>query len=115
MPNSISADFAALKAKTKIIDDLLGGTQKMRQAGQTYLYKMKMEEEDGYKNRLNRSTLYPALRETLSQMLGRVFFNPINVEDVHKQIEPLFDDIDLEGNNLDVFASRWFYAALAYV
>lgn len=28
MPNSISADFAALKAKTKIIDDLLGGTQK---------------------------------------------------------------------------------------
>lgn len=114
MPNSISADFTALKAKMKIIDDLLGGTQKMRQAGQTYLYKMKMEEEESYKNRLGRSTLYPALRETLSQMLGRVFFNPINVENVHKQIEPLFDDIDLEGNNLDVFASRWFYASLAY-
>lgn len=73
MPNSISADFAALKAKTKIIDDLLGGTQKMRQAGQTYLYKMKMEEEDGYKNRLNRSTLYPALRKRFRRCWGECF------------------------------------------
>lgn len=80
MPNSISADFTALHTKTKIIDDLLGGTQKMRQASQSYLYQMKMEENESYKNRLNRSTLYPALSETLSQMTGRVFFNPINVE-----------------------------------
>ena len=29
-------------------------------------------------------------------------------------VQALFDDVDLVGNNLDVFASRWFYSALAY-
>ena len=47
-------------------------------------------------------------------MTGRVFFNPIDVADVTETVQALFDDVDLVGNNLDVFASRWFYSALAY-
>lgn len=109
-----TAEMVELNKKSKIIDDLLGGTATMRKAAQTYLFKMEMEEPDSYRKRLERSTLYPALSETLSQMTGRVFFNPIDVADVTETVQALFDDVDLAGNNLDVFASRWFYSALAY-
>lgn len=109
-----TAEMVELTKKTKIIDDLLGGTATMRKAAQAYLFQMEMEEPDSYRKRLERSTLYPALSETLSQMTGRVFFNPIDVADVTETVQALFDDVDLVGNNLDVFASRWFYSALAY-
>ena len=109
-----TAEMVELTKKTKIIDDLLGGTATMRKAAQAYLFQMEMEEPDSYRKRLERSTLYPALSETLSQMTGRVFFNPIDVADVTETVRALFDDVDLVGNNLDVFASRWFYSALAY-
>ena len=109
-----TAEMVELTKKTKIIDDLLGGTATMRKAAQTYLFQMEMEEPDSYRKRLECSTLYPALSETLSQMTGRVFFNPIDVADVTETVQALFDDVDLVGNNLDVFASRWFYSALAY-
>ena len=109
-----TAEMVELTKKSKIIDDLLGGTATMRKAAQTYLFQMEMEEPDSYRKRLERSTLYPALSETLSQMTGRVFFNPIDVADVTETVQALFDDVDLVGNNLDVFASRWFYSALAY-
>ena len=109
-----TAEMVELTKKTKIIDELLGGTATMRKAAQAYLFQMEMEEPDSYRKRLERSTLYPALSETLSQMTGRVFFNPIDVADVTETVQALFDDVDLVGNNLDVFASRWFYSALAY-
>lgn len=109
------AVFAALHCQVQIIDDLLGGTATMRQASQRHLYKMELESEDAYKNRLNRSTLYPALPETLGQMTGRVFFKPIVVSEIHEKLQTDFlPDVDMQGNNLDVFASRWFRAGLAY-
>ena len=113
--SNVGAEMTNLHLKTRIIDDLLGGTLSMRAAGQKYLFKMPLENKDAYENRLNRSTLYPALSETLAQMCGRVFYSPINVSGVDKKIaEEILPDIDAEGNALDVFASQWFYSALAY-
>lgn len=113
--SNVGAEMTNLHLKTRIIDDLLGGTLSMRAAGQKYLFKMPLENKDAYENRLNRSTLYPALSETLAQMCGRVFYSPINVSNVDKKIvEDILPDVDTEGNALDVFASQWFYAALAY-
>lgn len=110
-----SQAMITLHDNIRTIDDLLGGTATMRSAGQRYLFKMELESEQGYKNRLNRSTLYPALSETLSQMTGRVFFKPISVSDVHQTLkEKILPDVDLEGNNLDIFAAKLFYAALAH-
>lgn len=113
--SNIGAEMTDLHLKTRIIDDLLGGTLSMRAAGQKYLFKMPLEDKGAYENRLNRSTLYPALSETLAQMCGRVFYSPINASNVNKKIvEDILPDVDTEGNALDVFASQWFYAALAY-
>lgn len=113
--STVSPEMMKLHLEAKIIDDLLGGTKTMRDAGETYLFKMPLEEGAAYKNRLQRSTLHPALSETLSQMCGRVFFKPINTSAVNEKIKTeVLTDVDMDGNNLDVFASQWFYAALAY-
>lgn len=113
--STVSTEITNLHIKTRIIDDLLGGTLSMRAAGKKYLFQMPLEDKEAYNNRLNRSTLYPALSETLAQMCGRVFYSPINVSNVDKKIvEDILPDVDTEGNALDVFASQWFYAALAY-
>ncbi|TNG94869.1 DUF4055 domain-containing protein [Pasteurellaceae bacterium USgator11] len=111
----ISPDIFVLQKKVQKISDLLGGTQAMRDAGKTYLHQMELESDPKYKARLSRSTLYPALSETLSQMCGRVFFEPINTSAVANKIRnDIFLDVDLEGNNIDVFAANWFYSGLAY-
>ncbi|MDP0381373.1 hypothetical protein Q7Y30_06275, partial [Glaesserella parasuis] len=111
----VMPEIRALNEKGVMIDDLLGGTKTMRQAGKKYLYQFSLEEEEAYKNRLNRSTLYPALSETLYQMTGRVFFEPITTNDVHDKLkQDILPDVDLEGNNVDVFSSRWFNAGLTY-
>lgn len=103
-----------LSKQIQIIDDLLGGTTKMREVGERYLFKMELESPKHYTNRLNRSTLYPALAETLSQMTGRVFFKPIVQTDIHSRLrEQILPDVDLEGNDLDVFASKLFYSGLS--
>lgn len=113
--SDISPQFVKLHKQAKIIDDLLGGTATMRQAGETYLYKMSLEDKESYQRRLNRSTLYPALSETLSQMVGRVFFKPIDVQNVNqKLVDDFLPDVDMMGNNLDVFSAKWFHASLAY-
>lgn len=113
--SDISPQFSKLHKQTKIIDDLLGGTETMRQAGEAYLYRMPLEDKESYQRRLDRSTLYPALNETLSQMVGRVFFKPIDVQNVNsKLVDTFLPDVDMKGNNLDVFSSKWFNAALAY-
>ncbi|HDR1349429.1 TPA: DUF4055 domain-containing protein [Pasteurella multocida] len=113
--STVSPEMVELHSKVRIIDDLLGGTIAMRRASETYLPKFELEDKDSYTRRLNKSTLYPALKETLFQMNGRVFFNAINVESINEKIRnEILPDVDIDGNNLDVFASRWFYSSLAY-
>lgn len=110
-----SATMSHLHKQIQLIDDLLGGTAQMRHRKEKYLPQMELETNKGYLNRLNRSTLYPVLRETLSQMCGRVFFKPISTENVDNTLQQDFlPDVDMAGNNLDVFSARWFYSALAY-
>ncbi|WP_223668006.1 hypothetical protein [Pasteurella canis] len=75
-----SSAMAKLHSRVHIIDDLLGGTERMREASKTYLPKFPLEDNDAYKNRLERTTLYPALEETLSQMNGRVFLTQLMLQ-----------------------------------
>lgn len=99
-----------------LITALLGGTKAMRAAGQAYLPQWPKEDDKGYQERLNRSTLLPAFSETVKNMTGRVFARAVTLGDeVPENIrEWVADDIDNQGNNLDVFAAKWFLTALGY-
>ncbi|WP_242031532.1 DUF4055 domain-containing protein [Pseudomonas fluorescens] len=87
----------------------------MRDAGKKFLPQWPKEESDIYQARLNASTLLPALSETVQNMTGRVFADPIKfTEDVPKPIQEMAEDFDLQGNNLQVWAQSLFSIGLSH-
>lgn len=67
-------------AKWTMIDHLRGGTQAMRDAGETYLPRETDETLKAYDVRLNRSFLFPALARTIKGLVGKVFAKPVLIE-----------------------------------
>lgn len=114
MPLTKTHAVTQMHNRNKMIAALIGGESAMRAAGQTYLPQNARESDGDYKRRLQTSVLFPALSETLSQMVGRVFFKPIQTEQVASSLQPLLSNVDLQNNNLDIFAINWFYDALAF-
>lgn len=118
MSDDPSKTLPAVDAMSKdwaIIDVLMGGTRAMRDAGKKYLPQWPKEEPDAYQARLMTSTLLPALSETVQNMTGRVFSDPICfVDDVPKPIEEMAEDFDRQGNNLQVWAQSLFSTGLSH-
>ncbi|MGQ7956502.1 DUF4055 domain-containing protein [Pseudomonas sp. SP16.1] len=117
MTNDPSIVLPAVKAMREdwaIVDALMGGTKAMREAGETFLPKWPKEDAKAYKARLGLSTLLPAFAETVRNMTGRVFAEPISFgEDVPDEIQGYAENIDRQGNNLQVWAQEFFRSGLA--
>lgn len=102
------------KANRDLIDALLGGTDAMRKAGKKYMPAFTMECDEDYQRRLECATLFPAYSETIKNMTGRVFYRPVNRDNVAPGLEEDIKNLDLQGNDLEVFAAQWFGQGLAY-
>lgn len=84
---------------------LMGGTEAMRKAKKTYLPKEPLEDEKAYEARLARTTLFNGFRKTVTDMLGKVFAQPIALgEDVDPELAAWSENIDLMGRALNNFA-----------
>lgn len=115
MPNKVndtSPAVAAMQSDLDKVDALMGGTKAMRAAGEKYLPKWPMEDQRGYEFRLKTSTLYNAFGRTVDNMASKPFAEPIKLTDVAPEVEAWFDNIDLAGRNLDVFAQEVFRSGL---
>lgn len=105
----------AMREDWAIVDALMGGTKAMRAAGKKFLPQWPKEEADAYKERINLSTLLPVFSETVQNMTGRVFAEPIITgDDVPDTIKALTDNFDRQGNNLQVWAQSLFATALSH-
>lgn len=106
--NDTSTAVAAMQSDLEKVDALMGGTKAMRLAGPKYLPKWPMEDQEGYDFRLKTSTLYNAFGRTVDNMSAKPFAEPIKLTDIQPEVEAWFDNIDLAGRNLDVFAQEVF-------
>lgn len=113
--NEQSAQVVAMARHWPIVEDLLGGTDSMRQASTRRLPKWPNEDPASYDTRLATATLFPAFARTLGVMSGKPFAKALTyADDVPTQIREWCDDVDLEGRNLHTFASELLDETLAF-
>ena len=90
-----------------MIEDLAGGTYEIRMKHRRYLPQEPREQDDAYENRLARSTCPPYFQRLERMLAGMLTRKPVKLQDVgDMQREHLFD-VDLQGNDLNV----WTYEA----
>jgi len=109
-PDSLSNAYKLMAPRWDVINSLLGGTEAMRSAGTRYMPQHSEESDERYNERLACNVLLNMTELTLDSLAGQPFREAITPsEDVPKQIvDEIFPDVDLQGNNLDVFARQWF-------
>ena len=87
----------------------MGGTDAMRVKGTVYLPQEMAESTTAYQIRLKRSFLFNGYAKAVDDFTGRVFAKDITLEaDMPQQIQDYCDNIDLAGQNIDVFARAVF-------
>jgi hypothetical protein len=113
-PLTPSSAYAAMTPGWAMIETLLGGTAAMRGAGREYLPQYPEETDAAYRCRLQRATLFNMTELTLEGLVGKPFGEPVGAgEDVPEAVQALLEDVDLQGNALEVFARNWFRDGLA--
>ena len=114
-PSTTSAAFDWMYPKWKLINTLLGGTEEMREAGEEYLPRHAEETNDGYDERLQAAVLYNLTDQTINTLVGKPFSEGLKLgEDVpEKIVNEILPDVDLQGNNLEIFCKNWFEDGLS--
>ena len=114
-PATTSEAYDRMLPRWTLIESLLGGTETMRLAGETYLPKHQEETDLGYESRKNATTLLNMTKKTLGSLVSKPFSEPLKPnEDIPESIiSEILGDVDLQGNNLDVFCRRWFQSGMS--
>lgn len=113
-PDTPSAAYEEMAPTWLKLETLLQGTWAMRDAERTYLPQHAEETDNAYRERLERSVLLNITAMTLDSWVGKPFSSPIHIgDDVPPQIKDLLDNVDLQGNSLNVFCRNWFRDGLA--
>ena len=109
-PSNVSLAYEFMAPKWAKVRAILGGTDGMRAAGPDYLPQHDGESDISYRERLGKSVLFNATELTVNHWVGKPFSEPVKINnDVPENIKDnLLEDIDLQGNNIDVFARNWF-------
>ena len=114
-PSAVSAAYTVMQPRWHKLATLLAGTAAMRKAGSRYLPKHPAESPPAHRERLEATVLFNLTSLTLKSWVGRPFSDKIEVgPDTPPEIEDILkDNIDLQGNDVNVFTRRWFEKGLA--
>ncbi len=103
-----------------IYQDVIAGTLRLRNKGsngtnnqgEAYLPKFPKESSASYEFRRDTATLFNLTRKTRDVMVGLVCQSEIELQpDVNSEIKLLTENINNEGDHLDVFARKVFESA----
>jgi hypothetical protein len=113
-PATTSMAYDVMSPRWALIETLLGGTESMRSAGEAFLPRHSEEDVASYAARLETSVLLNMTELTLDTLVSKPFGEAIKLnEDVPQVIVDLLEDVDLQGNNIDVFCRKWFKQGVA--
>lgn len=108
-----SPRVAELEAKRALVRDLLSGTEGMIAAGKRRLPQHPAESDGSYRVRLEGNTLTNFLAQAIEKANSRIFAKEITLTDIPSEIEPLLENIDLQGRDLNSFAMDVLQQAFA--
>lgn len=109
-----SLAYQAMENRWWKMETLLNGTEAMRKAGEDMAPKHEHESQINYDDRIGSNVLFNMTDLTLRTWVGRPFGSKITyTDDFSAHLKPLMDDVDLNGNNMDVFARHWFRQGVA--
>ncbi len=86
-----------------LIEALLQGTYGIRKKHRKYLPQEPRELDEAYDNRLLRSTLAPYYVRLERMLAGMLTRKPVRLEDVADVVTEQLFDVDLQGNDLNVW------------
>lgn len=114
-PSTTSLSYDLMKPRWDIMEAVLGGTETMRASGEAFLPKHEEETASGYSRRINSAVFTNATEQTLQTLSSKPFADGLEYGDDIPQpiIDQVLHNVDLLGNNLEVFAKQWFREGLA--
>ena len=93
----------AQEAHWILIEDLMAGTYGMRKKHRRYLPQEPRELDESYDNRLARSVCPPYYQRLERMLAGMLTRKPVRLEDTSGIIMEQLFDVDMQGNDLNVF------------
>jgi len=109
-----SLAYQAMEDHWYKMDTLLAGTKAMREAAEYMAPRHEHETPSNYRDRIAGNVLFNMVDLTLRMWVGKPFGSQIQyTDDFPSHLKPLMDDVDLNGNNLDVYARSWFRDGVA--
>lgn len=103
-----------MEPRWQLLEALDGGTLEMRRQSTQWLPKEPAEAEDSYQRRLSQSVCPPYLKRLAALLAGMLTRKAVRLEDVPDVIREDLFDVDLQGNNLDVWLNAAAMTALLY-
>jgi len=111
-PGELSAAASTMAARTNIMRAVYGGTETMREQGETFLPRYERETQARWQTRLNSTFAVNKLREAVDAASAKPFRTILQVVNTDPDLDAMIKDIDLQGNHLHVFAHQFFNAGL---
>ena len=97
-----------------LIEDLVQGTFKIRSEHRKYLPQEPREQDDSYDIRLARSVCPPYFLRLERMLAGMLTRKPVRLTDVPDSIREDLFDVDLEGNDLNIWTYETARKAIRY-
>lgn len=101
--NDPNSAWYAQEAHWILIEDLLQGTYGMRKKHRRYLPQEPRELDESYDNRLARSVCPPYYQRLERMLAGMLTRKPVRLIDTSDTIREQLFDVDLNGNDLNVW------------